>query len=235
MEQKNPTHADLRHRPLGVVDSDEECIVEVRKHVFGLISMYVVSVAGLLAVFALAVFILPTMLGTQPDYVLLVTVLIFLMATIVVLGLFVATIVYRQSRLLVTNKNLTQVIQYSLFNRKISQLSMNNVEDVTAVQNGIIPHMFDFGVLRIETAGEQSNFHFDYCPSPNKIAKEILEAREAFIEMPQSLQKPRRSASQRQQLQEEHQQQQAEQQPAQPVQPKAAQQAPPAAEQPPRQ
>lgn len=58
---------------------------------------------------------------------------------------------------------------------------MANIEDVTAEQNGILAELFGFGTLKAETAGERSNFHFLYCPEPNKYAQIILHARERFI------------------------------------------------------
>jgi membrane protein YdbS with pleckstrin-like domain len=94
----------------------------------------------------------------------------------------VAIYVYRQSRIMVTNLSLIQVLQKGLFFRKVSRLSLADVEDVTADQAGILPSMFNYGTLIIETAGELENFVFGYCPDPNKHAQEILEARQRFTE-----------------------------------------------------
>jgi hypothetical protein len=41
--------------------------------------------------------------------------------------------------------------------------------------------IFNYGTLKIETAGEQANFHFNMCPNPNYYAKLILEVREDLI------------------------------------------------------
>jgi hypothetical protein len=38
-----------------------------------------------------------------------------------------------------------------------------------------------YGNLSIETAGEQSNFNFTYCPRPGYYAKVILNAREKIL------------------------------------------------------
>jgi uncharacterized membrane protein YdbT with pleckstrin-like domain len=92
-----------------------------------------------------------------------------------------STIVYRKNRVIVTDRNITQILQFGLFNRKVSQLNMVNVEDVTSRQNGLSSNMFGFGELIIETAGEQSNFHFTYCPNPGYYAKVILNAREELL------------------------------------------------------
>jgi hypothetical protein len=41
--------------------------------------------------------------------------------------------------------------------------------------------MLGYGSLLIETAGEQENFHFDYCPHADHYAKLVLEARQQFM------------------------------------------------------
>src|SRR5205085_12316471 len=105
-------------------------------------------------------------------------------ATVVIaltsLMVFVAIYVYTQCRILVTNKNLVQILQKTLFNRKVSRLSMSNVEDVNAEQRGILATIFNYGTLTVQTAGEMDNFIFTLCPNPNKYAEQILEAREAY-------------------------------------------------------
>jgi uncharacterized membrane protein YdbT with pleckstrin-like domain len=75
---------------------------------------------------------------------------------------------------------LVQIIQKSLFIRKISRLSFSNVEDVTAEQRGILASIFNYGTLLIQTAGTEDNFEFKYCPTPNKYADEIIEARQRY-------------------------------------------------------
>lgn len=57
---------------------------------------------------------------------------------------------------------------------------MGNLEDVTTEKTGIFPHMFNYGVLKCETAGERSKFMFSYCPNPDYYAQQILDARERF-------------------------------------------------------
>jgi uncharacterized membrane protein YdbT with pleckstrin-like domain len=100
---------------------------------------------------------------------------------IVGLLLLLATYVYRQNKLIISDQNVTQVSQRGIFSRQVSELSLLNVEDVTSDQNGFLPTIFNYGVLRIETAGEQNNFHFTYCPRPNYYGKMILEARQGCL------------------------------------------------------
>ncbi len=59
---------------------------------------------------------------------------------------------------------------------------MANVEDVTSDQHGFFATLFGYGTLKIETAGEQMNFHFTYTPNSGAIANHVLEARERYLE-----------------------------------------------------
>ncbi len=67
-----------------------------------------------------------------------------------------------------------------MFDKQSSQLSLGNLEDISAEQNGILTHMFNYGAVRVETAGERSKFFFNFCPNPNYYAQQILTARETF-------------------------------------------------------
>lgn len=80
-----------------------------------------------------------------------------------------------------TNDSLTQVTQSNLFDRESSQLSLHNLEDISSEQNGFFPHLFNYGLIKAETAGEKSKFVFNFCPNPNFYARQILAARENFL------------------------------------------------------
>lgn len=163
--------------------ADEHIVVIVRKHIIGLIFIYLQSLLGLIAVLSILFFAAPDIFNNlQSQSNRIFVALILLGVTVLVLYLFVATYVYRQSRLLVTDKNLIQINQQSLFIRKVSRLSMSNVEDVSADQRGILATIFNYGTLHIQTAGERPNFDFKYCPTPNHYADLVLEARQAFVD-----------------------------------------------------
>lgn len=157
----------------------EQVVCEIRRHPIGLIGTYVIT--GFLIVVAAVLAVL------VPHYVTnvgsLSAILWGVFALITVVALLIAWVgakVYWGNRWIVTSDSVTQVSQTTLFNTQSSQLSMGNIEDVTAEQNGIVAHMFGYGLLRVETAGERSKFVFTYCPNPNHYAQEILGARERF-------------------------------------------------------
>lgn len=185
--KSNPPPTDpppIKDRDLwSLLEPGEQMIVVVHRHPIGILILYFEALLGLAALTALAIFIAPSIfndLSTETNR-LIVAGTIFAVA-ILVFVLFVATYVYRQSRLLVTDKSLVQIMQRSLFIRNISRLSMSNVEDVTSEQKGILATIFNYGTLTIQTAGKIENFIFPTCPDPNKYAHQILEAREAYAQ-----------------------------------------------------
>ena len=164
---------------------EETLVADIRRHPFGLFLIYSqVFLALILGIFLATAFIptLSELLGTSRSSAGGVVV-VFIMFSLIfaLIFLILATRIYKGNQLIVSDKNVTQVLQIGLFDRKISELGMANIEDVTAHQSGIFPTLFNYGTLRIETAGEQNNFIFVYTPNPNAYAKAILDARLAFI------------------------------------------------------
>ncbi len=163
------------------VDENETKLCEIAKHPFGIIIVYVQAVFGIIVALGLAYFLLPSVLEDVDQAFLYANLFASLMIVFGITAIILSGLVYRQNRLIVTDRNITQILQYGLFNRKVSQLNMVNVEDVTSAQKGLFSTIFGFGELIIETAGEQSNFHFTYCPRPGYYAKVILNAREQIL------------------------------------------------------
>lgn len=175
---------EAKLHPMVVLQPGERIICDIRRHPFGIISMYVSAFFALFVVAVLAYFapqILTQYGSTNTNLELLAWTFAGIFTLAVILVLWIATRVYWQNRWIVTDDSITQVRQNSLFDRRVSQLSMENLEDVTVDQQGIIQSMFGFGTLKAETAGEHSKFYFQYCPNPNKFARTILEVHETFL------------------------------------------------------
>ncbi len=163
--------------------SDEHMIITIRRHPIGIVLIYLESLVGILAFIVIALFVAPSILKTlSPNTRSLIVGAAILALAILVFVLLVATYVYRQTRLLVTDQSVIQITQQGLFIRKVSRLSIANVEDVNAEQRGIFASLFGFGTLIIQTAGEMENFIFQWCPNPNKYASIIMEARQDYAE-----------------------------------------------------
>lgn len=163
------------------IDPDEVKLADTRKHPMGIILLYVQVLIGMIFAVGLAYFLLPLVLEDTDTAFFIGNIFTAISVVMAFIVLTIATIIFRENRIIVTDRNITQVLQYGLFSRKVSQLNINNVEDVTALQQGILPTIFNYGTLKIETAGEQINFHFSFCPNADYYAKIILDAREQVL------------------------------------------------------
>jgi membrane protein YdbS with pleckstrin-like domain len=164
-----------------MLEPGESVLTVVRRSFIGLLGIYLVATAAILAILGLVVALSPDTFSTNSVSISpALSAIIIVGATLLVLILFAATYIYKQSRLLVTNKSLVQVMQKTLFSRKVSRLSMSNVEDVSEEQRGFLASFFNYGTLTVQTAGTEDNFIFTLCPNPAKLADRIIEARQAY-------------------------------------------------------
>lgn len=168
--------------PLQAMQPGEQVLFDIKRHPIGLLGTNLVLGFGIVLMTVLAIYlnqqVASSANATQIQHYLWGG--YALIAAIFILILFLSTIVYWGNRWILTSDSITQVLQHSLFNKEMAQLSLGNLEDVTAEQNGIMAHIFNYGSIKVETAGEREKFVFVYCPNPNRYAQMVLQAREAF-------------------------------------------------------
>jgi hypothetical protein len=66
--------------------------------------------------------------------------------------------------LIVTNKRIIEYDQVKFLNRKISQASIDQVQEVKASTSGIVGNVLRYGDMVIKTAGEASDFQLTSIP-----------------------------------------------------------------------
>ena len=166
-------------------DENEELVTEIRKHPFGLFIIYligsIVSIALLAVTFVIAIFTNGDRLGTgfdlsssQPVVLVLGGLLVLISVIMTIIGAYL----YESNVMLVTSEKIAQFLYKTIFDRKISQLSIGDIQDVTVSQIGLFARLFNYGTLVIETAGEQQNYTFTYTPNPYQASKDIVGAHE---------------------------------------------------------
>ncbi len=162
---------------------DADTKIVIRRHPFGLVALYLEVIVGLSLAFGLSFFLVSEVVDNnrRPEVFHWLSIIVLIIASLAVIILILAAVVYRQNQWIVTQDNITQVLQIGLFRRQTSELTMANIEDVTAEQIGFLAELFNFGALKCETAGELPYFKFLYCPNPNFYGKIILAARQDFI------------------------------------------------------
>ena len=160
-------------------DENELCVIY--QHPFGLIAIYVVSMIGLLTAILLAAISLSTFFNNVGNAGTYIVVAIFIMAVCVISILMIATIIYQQSKLTITDKNVNQIVQKGLFDRMVISVNLEDIEDVFSEQKGVFANVFGFGELIIETAGESVDINFGFCPNPHRVTDIILGAKDNYM------------------------------------------------------
>ena len=167
-------------------DDNEQLFADVRRHWLGRFGIIFTGGILTLALLAFALFI-PAMIHSlnftvTKELVAIISMLFLLVAGLIAIGTFITLWVYNQSRMLITDQNVIELKQMSLFSHKVSHLNMINVEDVTVTKRGILQTIFDYGVMSIETAGEKDNFAFPNTPDPDKYRRIVINCHERAIE-----------------------------------------------------
>ena len=81
---------------------------------------------------------------------------------------------------IVTNERVIDIDQNGLFNRRVSELSLDNVEDASNSTVGILPNIFNYGNVEIQTAGTKPNFVFEFVAHPREMAEIIIDLAEQY-------------------------------------------------------
>jgi hypothetical protein len=171
-------------------DENEQLLMDVRKHPFGL---FLLELTGFFITLVVAV--VPVFLAFNTSNAgvadgeagrgigALLVLLGMILGIMALAGTFIAAVLYKNNVIYITNEKLAQLRYLSLFNRKISQLSIGDVQDVSVQQKGIFAHWFNYGTLIVETSGEQQNYTFTYVPKPYEVSRAIVSAHEENLKL----------------------------------------------------
>jgi len=168
---------------LNKINPNEKVLAVIKRHPFGIIKLYLSAVIGLIIAGGLLLFLMGDLLPREDNASLYaaIGVIAVVIVGFMIIVMLVSTIIYYKSKFVVTDRSISQTIQTGLFDRKISQLDIARSQDVTALKKGFIPTFLNYGQLLVETAGEQDNFRFDYCPNPDHYARLILDSRQNYL------------------------------------------------------
>lgn len=88
---------------------------------------------------------------------------------------FIAILDFYFDIVIVTDRRMVDIDQEQLFFRRISELALEDVEDVSSIIQGFFPTLFNYGDILIQTAGTQENFRMSKLRNPREISAIILD------------------------------------------------------------
>jgi len=170
--------------PGGMMDADEEIVIFARRHwvaflgnLFLGLFLYIVP----LVIFIIAIFYFPVIFAEPWRGIVVVFAGIYYL--IMTAFIFLQWISYYFDIIIVTNQRIVDIIQEGLFNRKITEIPLLRVQDVTGKIKGFFQTLFGFGNVVVETAGEGTlNLKFKDVPNPLEISAKIQQLHDASRE-----------------------------------------------------
>lgn len=183
-EVKAKHEVSKKQYPYLNLSEGEFVILAVRRHPIGLVSIW-----GIVAVAVLITFIgFPVLLnsgnflgkGLSGEAMMSGSLVLLLTAVLFILGGIISTVVYQANRFYLTNESVIQHIQTSLFSKKDQTISLQNIEDASYRQRGILQMLLNYGAIRLSTEGEETTYRFNFVANPNKVIDRLNNAVEAF-------------------------------------------------------
>lgn len=168
--------------------SDSEYVISaVRRHPIGLLLpvtltfFLIIAVLGVVLAYpsiveSASTSSTTTTLPTYGDVVLIGILLISLFS----IGGYIAVWVYLNNKFFLTNESVTQEIQTSLFSKHEQTVHLNNIEDASFNQKGIVQSLLNYGSIRLSTQGDETTYRFHYVTNPKEQIATLNNAVENF-------------------------------------------------------
>lgn len=167
------------------LNENEKILLVIRKHWF--------VMARTIILFVILLLIPPVVLGLLPYATAqfdpavvdaLANFLLSLYIMVLLVFLFLLWMDYYLDMWIITNERIVDIEQRGLFNREVSEIPLQHVQDVTLEVKGIVETFLKFGTIRIQTAGERE-FRIEYVPK-------LYEAKDLILKYTTALQKTMR-------------------------------------------
>jgi hypothetical protein len=165
----------------------EYVVLALRRNTVGLLAVW--FVIGLLIVLTLAILPIYSLnhdtiaatVGVNASSLLSPVVLavpLLFIDFLFILGGLIASNVYSQNRLYLTNENIINYKKTGLFSTQLQHLNLINIDDVSSKQQGILQHVLHYGTITISTSSEDTIYVFEYANNPERIVRIITDATE---------------------------------------------------------
>jgi membrane protein YdbS with pleckstrin-like domain len=162
----------------------EYIISAVKRHPIGLISIWIVTFVIILSLCAvvgvIAAVTRSSNFGGNSIPIMYLAIPAVLVSMIVLMFGFISSWIYRGNRFYLTNESVIQHIQTSLFSQREQTISLANIEDASFSQDGIMSHIFNYGLIRLSTQGDETTYRFTLASSPQQQIALLNNAVEDF-------------------------------------------------------
>lgn len=170
--------------PVPGSEQEKEIVIFARRHWVSFLGQIILSCVIL--ILPIVIWILLMVFGSgiiQGIILNFVVIILSVYYLVAITFTYTAWITYYYDIYIVTKDTIVDITQEGFFGRKIAQLSLLRVQDVSSNIKGILPTLFAYGDVLVETAGEQKEtFLLEAVPNPQKFSAKILEIHNQLVE-----------------------------------------------------
>lgn len=179
-------HQIKKNTNLGIVITSGESVVsEIKKHPVGAMFIFIAGLLISFSVIGASILIFSFLKTNTEDSInklAPLSIAVGLIVAFIVLAVSLVNVyLYNQNKLILTTEKIAQIQYTTIVDRKVVQLSIDRLQDVSVSQVGVFPRIFKYGTVIIDTAGEQEDCIFSYAPDPYELSRVIMEQHEKSV------------------------------------------------------
>lgn len=149
----------------------EQTVLVIRRHWWFFVKLAVYSLIMLIIAIVIIIFVNNTLVVT----------IILLLALLLISGL---TLYYhylwKHDVYILTDQRVIDINRTNIFQKDVTEFSLDKIQNVTYNQHGPIPMMVNFGEVIIETAGEFKNVKIELAPNPSAIQQKVSQTFQTY-------------------------------------------------------
>ncbi len=161
------------------LEADEHVVLHLKRSRVGIIGIWamvafcVVILSLALIMIANSIKINETVLVINDTSLGYLRIGIFALYAIILAGGIIGQSIYNANEMYITNHRAIQKSRSSLFANSTNIIELRRIEDVSFRQESLFDHLFQIGILRMSTVGEETTYTFRFLDTPNDEVKII--------------------------------------------------------------
>ena len=161
------------------LEADEHVVLHLKRSRVGIIGIWamvafcVVILSLALIMIANSIKINETVLVINDTSLGYLRIGIFALYAIILAGGIIGQSIYNANEMYITNHRAIQKSRSSLFANSTNIIELRRIEDVSFRQETLFDHLFQIGILRMATVGEETTYSFRFLDTPNDEVKII--------------------------------------------------------------
>ena len=161
------------------LEADEHVVLHLKRSRIGIIAIWTM-VAFCIIVLSVALIMIAnnlrsggTMLTINDDSLGYLRIAIFALYAVIIAGGVIGQSIYNTNEMFITNHRAIQKSRSSLFANSTNIIELRRIEDVSFRQETILDHLFQIGILRMSTVGDETTYTFRFLDTPHDEVKII--------------------------------------------------------------